>query len=195
MSLSKLQETVKDREAWHAAVHAAVHVLGSQRAGHNWATEEEERSKPDSYMKDSESFLKNEMRANDDPVHIIWLLDLYFSHWISRWLKNDDSLVFIFRFIMEIRFLRAWMARAFLGRSKVFCSWKIKCNKGTRIVYFHIKRYSCDFPKWLQALLHKCIKGKNDSPGRFENNPQTKARLASNEFHPKVHLDLTELTT
>ena len=31
MSLSKLQEIVKDREAWHAAVHAAVQVLGSQR--------------------------------------------------------------------------------------------------------------------------------------------------------------------
>ena len=29
MSLSKLQETVKDREAWHAAVH------GSQRVRHN----------------------------------------------------------------------------------------------------------------------------------------------------------------
>ena len=28
MSLSKLQETVKDREAWHAAVwHAAVHTV------------------------------------------------------------------------------------------------------------------------------------------------------------------------
>ena len=29
MSLSKLQEIVKDREAWHAA------VLGSQRIGHD----------------------------------------------------------------------------------------------------------------------------------------------------------------
>ena len=29
MSLSKLQETVKDRGAWRAAVH------GSQRVGHN----------------------------------------------------------------------------------------------------------------------------------------------------------------
>ena len=167
MSLSKLQEIVKDREAWHAAVHAAVQVLGLQRVRYDWATEQEERSETDSYMKDSESFLKKKMRTNDDPVHIIWLLDLYFSHWISRWVKNDDSLVFIFRFIMEIRFLKAWMAWAFLGRGKVFCSWKIKCNKGTRIVYFYIKRYSCDFPKWLQALPLKCIKGKNDIPGRF----------------------------
>ena len=33
MSLSKLQEMVKDREAWRAAVH------GVQRVGHNRATE------------------------------------------------------------------------------------------------------------------------------------------------------------
>ena len=33
MNLSKLQELVIDREAWHAAVH------GSQRVGHDWATE------------------------------------------------------------------------------------------------------------------------------------------------------------
>ena len=33
MSLSKLQELVMDREAWHAA------VMRSQRVGHNWATE------------------------------------------------------------------------------------------------------------------------------------------------------------
>ena len=33
MSLSKLQEWVMDREAWHAAIH------GSQRVRHDWATE------------------------------------------------------------------------------------------------------------------------------------------------------------
>ena len=37
MSLSKLQEMVKDREAWHAAVQ------GSQRVGHDWATEQQNR--------------------------------------------------------------------------------------------------------------------------------------------------------
>ena len=35
MSLSKLQETVKDREAWHAAVHG---VTKSQTRLSNWAT-------------------------------------------------------------------------------------------------------------------------------------------------------------
>ena len=35
MSLSTLQEIVKDREAWHAAVH------GSQRVGHDRATEQQ----------------------------------------------------------------------------------------------------------------------------------------------------------
>ena len=33
MNLSELWELVMDRKAWHAAIH------GSQRAGHNWATE------------------------------------------------------------------------------------------------------------------------------------------------------------
>ena len=34
MNLGKLQDMVRDREAWHAAVH------GSQRVGHNLATEQ-----------------------------------------------------------------------------------------------------------------------------------------------------------
>ena len=34
MCLSKLWEVVKDREAWHVAVHAL------QRGGHDWATKE-----------------------------------------------------------------------------------------------------------------------------------------------------------
>ena len=33
MSLSKLQETVKDRKAWHAA------VVGLQSTGHDWVAE------------------------------------------------------------------------------------------------------------------------------------------------------------
>ena len=34
VSLSKLQEIVKDREAWHAAVHGVI------KTGHNLATEQ-----------------------------------------------------------------------------------------------------------------------------------------------------------
>ena len=39
MNLSKLQETAKEREAWHAAVH------GLQRLGHNLATEQRQEGK------------------------------------------------------------------------------------------------------------------------------------------------------
>ena len=36
MSLSKLRERVKDREAWHASVHGGVlQFMGLQRIGHN----------------------------------------------------------------------------------------------------------------------------------------------------------------
>ena len=39
MSLSKLQEMVKDREAWRAALH------GSQRLGHDLASEQQQQKK------------------------------------------------------------------------------------------------------------------------------------------------------
>ena len=38
MSLSKLQEIVKDREVWHAAVH------GSKRVGHDLVTEQQQQT-------------------------------------------------------------------------------------------------------------------------------------------------------
>ena len=42
MNLGKLQETVRDREAWHAAA-----VYGWQRVGHNLATEQDNLTKSD----------------------------------------------------------------------------------------------------------------------------------------------------
>ena len=41
MSLSQLQETVKDRESWHAAFHGGFH--GSQRTGHDLVTEQQSK--------------------------------------------------------------------------------------------------------------------------------------------------------
>ena len=40
MNLSKLQETVKDREVWHAAVH------GSRRVRRDWMTEQQKQQQP-----------------------------------------------------------------------------------------------------------------------------------------------------
>ena len=51
MNLSKFQEIVTDRRAWHAAVH------GSQRAGDNLATE---NSNNNSCDKEVESYEANE---------------------------------------------------------------------------------------------------------------------------------------
>ena len=39
VSLSKLQETVKDGDAWRAAVH------GAEKVGQNWATEQQQGEK------------------------------------------------------------------------------------------------------------------------------------------------------
>ena len=43
MSLSKLQERVKDRRAWHYAVLALCSPRGC-RVGHDWATEQQQQS-------------------------------------------------------------------------------------------------------------------------------------------------------
>ena len=40
ISLSRLQELVMDREAWYAATLGSIGSTGSQRVGHNWATEQ-----------------------------------------------------------------------------------------------------------------------------------------------------------
>ena len=47
MSLSRLQEIVKDREAWHAAAH------GTQRVRHDWVTENAVHLKLTQYCKAS----------------------------------------------------------------------------------------------------------------------------------------------
>ena len=43
MTLNKLQKTVKDREAWRTAVEdLGSGALGSQRAGHDYATKQQQ---------------------------------------------------------------------------------------------------------------------------------------------------------
>ena len=39
MNLGKLREMIRDREAWHAAVH------GSQRVRNDWATEQQRKGR------------------------------------------------------------------------------------------------------------------------------------------------------
>ena len=42
MGLSKLQEMVKDREAWHTAVHGVT----ESHKGHDWVTEKQQKQQP-----------------------------------------------------------------------------------------------------------------------------------------------------
>ena len=42
MGLSKLQEMVKDREAWHTAVHGVT----ESHKGHDWVTEQQQKQQP-----------------------------------------------------------------------------------------------------------------------------------------------------
>ena len=56
MSLSKLQETVKDREAWHAAVHG---VTKSQTQPSNWTTTIKKRETSHCEMKISPAISLN----------------------------------------------------------------------------------------------------------------------------------------
>ena len=45
MNLSKLQEIVKDREAWHAVLHGVAKIR-TQRVGLDLATEQEQEQRP-----------------------------------------------------------------------------------------------------------------------------------------------------
>ena len=90
ISLSKLWEIVKDREAWHAVVH------GSQRVGHDWATEQQHHHA----FQCPVSFTDSTLRSNCfllSPVENCRLLTGKFLDWetssldISYWYHTENT--------------------------------------------------------------------------------------------------------
>ena len=80
VSLSKLQETVEDREAWCAAVH------GSQKVGQDLATEQQmlqnikcSKQIPKSSIKISKREFLHWVKTGVDELRPLWILRFYFS--------------------------------------------------------------------------------------------------------------------
>ena len=78
MSLSKLQEMVKDREAWHAAVH------GLQRVGHNWVLSNNRHADDITLIAETKEELKNlllKVKEESEKVDLI----LFFKITLKQW--------------------------------------------------------------------------------------------------------------